>query len=127
MAKVNALKKGFKEVKFLVVDILKDKIPGGPYDFVFDRGCFHSFDLPDERNIYAENVSNILNKDGLWLSLMGNYDDGRLDQGPPKRTVRDISNAVEPYFEIQYIKSGRFDSNDEVPSKIWIGLFKKRE
>jgi ubiquinone/menaquinone biosynthesis C-methylase UbiE len=126
MAKENARKNGFKNIKFSVVDILKDKIPDGPYDFIFDRGCFHSFDLAEERITYANKVAKTLKKDGLWLSLIGNYDDGRLDQGPPKRTVRDISNAVEPYFEIQYIRSGRFDSNDDEPSKIWIGLFKKR-
>jgi len=127
MAKSKAKKKGASNTHFLFLDILNDEIPEGPYNFVFDRGCFHSFDSHEERKKYAERVADISVNDGLWLSLLGSFDDGRLEQGPPKRTVLDIATAVEPYFEIQYIKTGRFDSNDEVPSKIWICLMKKRE
>ena len=114
-------------VNFLTLDILKDKIPGGPFSFVFDRGCFHSFDTKAERKIYSKNVSSLLMPGGLWLSLIGNFDDGRLDVGPPKRSAEEIAAGVEPYFEIQYLKAGRFDSNDSIPSKIWIGLMKKRK
>jgi SAM-dependent methyltransferase len=126
MAKAKADEKGAQNTRFFFLDILNDKIPRGPYSFVFDRGCFHSFDSPEEQKKYAKRAADLLMNGGLWLSLVGSYDDGRFDQGPPKRTVKDIATAVEPYFEIQYIKTGRFDSNDAVPSKIWICLMKKR-
>lgn len=126
MAKVKAKKAGVV-VTFLTFDILRNKIPGGPYSFAFDRGCYHSFDVKPERKKYAKKVSELLMPGGLWLSLMGNYDDGRLDIGPPKRSAEEIAGGVEPYFEIQYLKAGRFDSNDPIPSKIWIGLMKKRK
>ncbi len=108
------------------LDFLKDDIPDTPFGFVFDRGCFHSFSEKSERIKFVENVYNILENDGLWLSLIGNYDDGRLDSGPPKRTALDIVEVVEPKFEIVLLKSGTFDSDDEIPSKIWISLMKKR-
>ena len=127
MAKIKAEDKGANNTHFLYLDILNDKIPEGPYSFVFDRGCFHSFDTNKERKKYAGRTADLLMNGGLWLSLLGSHDDGRLDQGPPKKTVLDIATAVEPYFEIQYIKAGRFDSNDAVPSKIWICLMKKRK
>ena len=112
--------------EFHVVDFLKDVIPGAPYDFIFDRGCFHSFDKNKERDRFAANVYKILNKEGYWLSLIGNYDDGRLEIGPPKRKASEIVKAVEPYFEILSLKQSRFDSDDEVPSKIWVCMMKKR-
>lgn len=126
MAKEKAKEKGAVNATFYALDILKDKIPEGPYSFVVDRGCFHTFDSARERKKYAKRAADLLMNGGLWLSLVGSYDDGRLEQGPPKRTVQDISTAAEPYFEILSIKAGRFDSNDAVPSKIWICLFIKR-
>lgn len=109
------------------LDFLKEDIPGNPFGFIFDRGCFHSFAEKEERTTFVENVYRILNKGGLWLSLIGNYDDGRLDIGPPKRTALEVIEVVEPKFEIILLKSGIFDSEDIIPSKIWICLMKKRE
>jgi methyl halide transferase len=113
-------------VEFHVADFLSQKIPGKPFHFVFDRGCFHTFDRKKSRRKFAASVSNILAPDGLWLSLAGNYDDGRLDVGPPKRKASEIAQAVEPLFEILSVTQGRFDSNDEKPSKIWICLMKRK-
>ncbi len=114
------------DISLYVNDFLNEKVSDAPFGFIFDRGCFHSFDKKKERKLYAKNVNQILEKDGLWLSLIGNYDDGRLDIGPPKRTALDVIGAVEPYFEILSLTQGRFDSNDEIPSKIWICLMRKR-
>jgi len=111
---------------FYTFDFLKNKVPGAPFGFIFDRGCFHSFDNAKERKLYARNVFKHIEKDGIWLTLTGNVDDGRLETGPPKLTARDVVTAVEPYFEILSLTSGRFDSNDTQPSKIWICLMKKR-
>ncbi len=108
------------------IDFMQDEVPGHPFRFVFDRGCFHSFKEKDERALFAKNVYNLLDKNGMWLSLIGSYDDGRLETGPPKHKASEIIEAVEPFFEIIFLKAGLFDSNDEIPSKIWICLMKKR-
>lgn len=109
-----------------VSDILTKPIPGGPYQFAFDRGCFHSFSEDEERSNYAKNVHQALSNDGLWLSLIGSVDDGRLEIGPPKRTALQVVTAVESWFEILMLKQSRFESNDEIPSKIWVCLMRKR-
>jgi SAM-dependent methyltransferase len=114
------------DVEYFTRDIFRDEIPGAPYGFIFDRGCFHTFDKRKQRKDYARIVASLLTENGLWLTLAGNFDDGRLDIGPPKRSALDVVTAVEPYFEIISLKQGRFDSNDEIPSKIWIGLMRKR-
>jgi len=115
------------QADFYVRDIFRSEIPGAPFQFIFDRGCFHSFDKKKQRYDYAGRMHNLLEKGGHWLTLVGSVDDGRLDIGPPKRTALDIVTATEPWFEILSLKQGRFDSNDVVPSKIWVVLMRKRE
>ena len=65
---------GDVKVELIVADILKDQIPSGPFDFIFDRGCFHTLDLPEERARLAEIVWNHLNPEGLGVSLSGSTD-----------------------------------------------------
>ncbi len=124
-AKTRAKELGVK-VHFFVADFFKDKIEDAPFNFAFDRGVFHSFAEEDERAQFAKNVASNLNKEGLWLSLIGSADQIREGQGPPKRTACDVVKAVEPYFEILSMKTGYFDSLDEKPAKIWICLMQKR-
>jgi methyl halide transferase len=125
-AKLKAKNENIKAF-FYALDFLDEEVPGNPYSFVFDRGCFHTFDTDEERTTYAINVHHVLEENGLWLTLAGNYDDGRIDVGPPKRKAIQIIQATEPWFNILSLVSGRFDSNDAVPSKIWICLMQKRQ
>ncbi len=111
---------------FLVMDFLTGKIAGGPFGFAFDRGCFHSLHSDEERHRFAENVAAHLQKEGLWLSIVGNADDQRPGPGPPRRSARDIVNAVEPSFEILSLASGRFGSNRPDPPRCWVCLMRKR-
>jgi len=125
-AKERASDAGVKCV-FLVSDFLNDEIPGAPFGFVFDRGCFHSFDSDEERKQLAENVAFHLEKAGLWLSLVGSTDGPAREVGPPQRSARDIVIAVEPYFEILSLSSSHFDSESLEPHRNWVCLMRKRE
>jgi SAM-dependent methyltransferase len=125
-AKERASDAGVKCV-FLVSDFLNDEIPGAPFGFVFDRGCFHSFDSDEERKQLAENVALHLEKAGLWLSLVGSTDGPPREVGPPQRSARDIVIAVEPYFEILSLSSSHFDSESLEPPRAWVCLMRKRE
>ena len=113
-------------VNFFVADFVKDNIKGAPFEFVFDRGVFHSFDEENEQDQFARNVAGNLKDDGLWLSLIGSADETREGQGPPRRSAYKVVKAVEPYFKIISLKAGKFDSLDEIPPKIWICLLQKR-
>jgi SAM-dependent methyltransferase len=125
-AKEKASKENVK-CTFMVIDFLTNKISGRPFGFAFDRGCFHSLNSDEERTIFAENVAGHLEKDGLWLSLIGNADEQRNRPGPPQRTARDIVNAVEPYFEILSLLSGHFGSNHPDPPRCWVCLMRRRQ
>jgi len=112
---------------FLVIEFLNSEVLNLPFNFAFDRGCFHSFDEAEKRKKFAEKVSSHLEKDGLWLSLIGNADEPRQGPGPPTRTARDIVVAVEPYFEILSLTSSHLDSNRENPPRAWVCLMQKRD
>ncbi len=120
-ADINKLK-----ADFFTRDLFKDEVPGAPFGLIFDRGCFHTFDKKEQRRKYAYIVASLLQTEGLWLTLVGNVDDGRLDVGPLKRSALDVVTSAEPFFEIISFRQGRFDSNDEIPSQIWIALMRKR-
>jgi SAM-dependent methyltransferase len=111
---------------FIVADFLKADIYGAPFGFVFDRGCFHSFDSAKDRKNFAQKVAAHLEEAGLWLTLVGNADEDRQGEGPPQRSAGDIVSAVEPCFEILSLQSSHFESNFPEPPRAWRCLMKKR-
>ena len=114
------------ECGFVLVDFLKNKIEGAPFGFVFDRGCFHSFNSENDRKSFAQNVADHLEEAGLWLTIVGNADEHRQGPGPPQRTAGDIVLAVEPYFKVLSLISSHFGSNRPKPPSAWRCLMQKR-
>lgn len=113
-------------VRFEVVDFLERDIAGGPFDFVFDRGCFHIFDEDDVRARFAARVGALLADGGQWLSLIGSTEGPPRDSGPPRRTAREIMNAIEPVLEIAELHSANFEALIESPALAWICRARKR-
>jgi len=108
-------------------DALKDGLPSGPFGFVFDRGCFHSFDMPLERTKLAELISRSMTDGGLWFSIIGSADGPKREVGPPQRSALDIVSAVEPCFEILLLRATLMDSNFPNPPTAWECLMQKRK
>jgi SAM-dependent methyltransferase len=46
--------------RFRTLDFLVGAPLGDPFQFVFDRGCFHVFDEPEERTCFAARVATAL-------------------------------------------------------------------
>jgi SAM-dependent methyltransferase len=111
--------------RFEKVDFLNEAAPGGPFQFVFDRGCFHVFDEDHERARFAENVAAGLVDGGVWLSLIGSTEGPPREQGPPRRNAREIMNAIEPSLEILQFHSREFAVCGE-QLKGWLCLSRKR-
>ena len=86
--------------RFFRADFINDTIPGTPYKFIFDRGCFHGSQTKDERIIFAAKAADCLEPGGLWLSLMGSKDGPQGEDGPPRLSAQEIVTAVEPMYEI---------------------------
>ena len=111
---------------FHVLDFLLDAMPGAPFDFAFDRGCFHHFQDHEKLVAFAQNVAQVLKDDGLWLTLTGSSDETRPGPGPPQLSARQIVNAVEPFFRILALSANHFDTDQEVPARNWVCLMRKR-
>ncbi len=112
-------------VAFLDVDVHDSALPEGPFDFVFDRGCFHGSE-GEERDRFSEQVFTALQPNGLWFSLIGNADAPPREIGPPRLTAIEIATHVEPRFEILSLKATHFDSDQDDPPAAWACLMRKR-
>ena len=111
---------------FYTLDFLKEKPDQAPFDFVFDRGYFHSYKTPKERKTIATRIADILSRDGLWLTLMGSCDSPPREGGPPMRSANEIVSVVEPLFEVLLLKASVFGNDEENPAKNWVCLMKRR-
>jgi SAM-dependent methyltransferase len=109
--------------RFAALDFLAAPPPGGPFQFVFDRGCFHVFDEADERLRFAAQVAAALGPGGLWLSLIGSTEGPPGETGPPRRSAREVTLAIEPALEIVELRSAEFRGND---AKAWFCLSRQR-
>ena len=125
LAVANARAKAHGRCRFETVDFLNEAPPGGPFTFVFDRGCFHILDEVHERARFAQKVASELVEGGVWLSLIGSTEGLPRDAGPPRRSAREIVNAIEPSLEILQLRAGEFGVNEE-PLKAWLCLSRKR-
>ena len=109
--------------RFAAWDILAAPPPDGPFQFVFDRGCFHVFDEAGEREKFAAHVAAVLAPSGLWLSLIGSTEGSVRDVGPPRRSAREVALAIEPALEIVELRSADFSG---IPGKAWLCLSRQR-
>jgi SAM-dependent methyltransferase len=109
--------------RFAAWDFLAAPPPDGPFQFVFDRGCFHVFDEPDERQRFAAQVAAALAPGGLWLSLVGSTEGPPREFGPPRRSACEITLAIEPALEIVELRSAEFRGHG---ANAWFCLSRQR-
>jgi SAM-dependent methyltransferase len=109
--------------RFATWDFLAAPPSEGPFQFVFDRGCFHVFDEPDERQRFAAQVAAVLAPGGLWLSLIGSTEGPPREVGPPRRSAREVTLAIEPVLEIVELRSAEFRGHG---APAWLCLSRQR-
>ena len=109
--------------RFSAFDFLAAPPRGGPFQFAFDRGCFHVFDEPSERQRFATHVAASLEAGGLWLSLIGSTEGPPRGVGPPRRSASEVTVDIEPALEIVELKSAEFQGHG---AKAWFCLSRRR-
>lgn len=112
--------------RFEALDFLHAAPPDGPYGFAFDRGCLHVFDDPADRARFASRIAALLAPGGLWLSLIGSTEGGPRDSGPPRRTARDVVDALEPSLEIRELRAVEFTTTNSESPAAWYCLARRR-
>lgn len=109
--------------RFAALDFLAVSPPGGPFQFIFDRGCFHVFDEPEERARFSARVAAALTRGGLWLSLIGSTEGPAREVGPPRRSAQEVVLAIEPALEIIELRTAEFRNHG---AKAWFCLSRRR-
>lgn len=95
------------EARFVVADLL-DPPPdlGGPFDFVFDRGCYHVLRQIDLERLLAT-VEGLVHPGTEGLFLTGNSREPT--PGPPTVSEEELRSELGRIFEIVSLREFRFD------------------
>lgn len=121
-----ALEQGPPSIAYQVLDVQTDPLPPGPFDTIFDRGCFHVFSPPDQQRLFVEKVAAALRPGGCWLSLLGSTEGAPREHGPPRRTAAGVIAVVEPLLEVVSFRAACFSDVEERPAA-WVALFRRRQ
>jgi SAM-dependent methyltransferase len=95
-------------VRFLAADLLNPPAEiGGPYDFFFDRGCYHVVRRQSATR-YLTTLLHLSAAGSLGLVLAGNAREP-LVPGPPVVTEDEIRSELGQEFTIEWLREFRFD------------------
>lgn len=111
---------------FKTVNLFDHPQLDGPFDFIFDRGCFHILRKTDEVQAVSLFKTN-LRVSGLLLILAGNANDP-IKEGPPKVSEEEFHHAFDQDFEFVRFKEFNFDLHPDTNLKPlgWSVLLKRK-
>ena len=124
IAEDKARKAGVR-VRWLVADASNPpQMP--PYDFLFDRGCYHHVRWVDLKG-YIRGVSNLTRPGGQFLLL--SFRETETRKGKPRVKESQIRDDFSAAFDFQWLKEMRFDSRSgvEQSSPAWTVLMRRKE
>jgi len=115
------------EVNFVKDDFMNSKLQDNEFNFIFDRGCFHVFDIP-QRVTYVEQIKRILNKNGILFLKCMSIDEKDLpaDKGPHRLSKQEIRDVFSNDFEIQTIRDTFFTGTINPLPKALFAVLKKK-
>jgi len=115
------------EVNFVKDDLMNSKLQDNEFNFIFDRGCFHVFDIP-QRATYVEQIKRILNKNGILFLKCMSIDEKDLpaDKGPHRLSKQEIRDVFSNDFEIEIIRDTFFTGTINPLPKALFAVLKKK-
>lgn len=113
------------DVEWLQADVCNLPSTLGPFDFVFDRGCYHCVrrtDLPG----FLASLRRITRPGSRDLLLAGNANE-ESEGGPPRVHEHEIRGELGDLFEIERIREFRFQDPGGVEGPLgWSCLLTRR-
>jgi SAM-dependent methyltransferase len=95
-------------VHFILADVLQSPSLDGPFEFFFDRGCYHVVRRLGVSG-YLETLRRELAPRARGLVLAGNAREPQ-DPGPPVVTADELRSELGQVFNIEQLREFRFDS-----------------
>jgi methyl halide transferase len=93
-------------VRFLEADVCRLNFELEPFDFIFDRGCYHSVRGIDIAG-FLQTMRRLSRPGTRFLLLAGNANEQ--GQGPPRVHEHEIRIDFEKLFAIQFLREFRFE------------------
>lgn len=112
---VEKASKRFPNVHFMVDNILRTNLQADSFDYVFDRGCFHTL-APESRLEYVKAVSKILHSKGILFLKCFSIKE-KMKDGPYRFSSQQIMKLFEDYFEILNYRYSYFESPHDFQPK----------
>lgn len=114
------------KLQFLCDDVTKLEVLREPFDFVFDRGCYHSLRRAGQLAGYLKTVERLTRAGSKLLVLAGNPDASEVG-GPPRVKAAELCGDFEKAFSLQRLNAMRFEDAGHVDGPLgWCALFIRR-
>jgi SAM-dependent methyltransferase len=101
-------KKANVKVRWQLADVVAPPIDLEPFDFIFDRGCYHGVRRGNARG-YVEAAKRLSRPGTQLLILAGNANEER-HYGPPRVKEEELRGDFSADFEFVRLDTVRFDS-----------------
>lgn len=96
-----------------------------PFDFVFDRGCYHCCRRVD-LNGYLETLRNATRAGSHFLCLAGNANE-LSEQGPPRVTEQQLRGDFSELFDVHVIREFHFEDAGGIQGPLgWSALMVRK-
>lgn len=113
-------------VRFVCGDVTKLDDVAGPFDFVFDRGCYHCVRRAGLLDGYLATVARLTQPGARLLVLAGNADSPE-EFGPPKVAAAELAAEFEPLGRIERLAAFYFEDVGGVRGPLgWSCLLTRR-
>lgn len=97
-----------------------------PFDFVFDRGCYHCVRRTGAAG-YVAALDHLTHAGSKLLLLAGNANE-QSDEGPPRVQEHEIRAELGGMFDVEWIRAFRFENIDGSEGPLaWSVMLVRRE
>jgi cyclopropane fatty-acyl-phospholipid synthase-like methyltransferase len=111
------------QVSFVQDDVLASRL-AGPFEAVFDRGCFHVL-APEQRAGYVETMHRLLARSG-WLFVKTFSHDQPGTQGPHRFSPDDLRGAFGARFDVVEILDTVYQGQLDPFPRALLAVFRRR-
>ena len=125
MARARAASAGV-QVHFQEADLANLALEPEPFDFMFDRGCYHCVRRVALRG-FLRTLERLSRPGTRYLVLAGNANEQTETEGPPRVTEQEIRDDLRGLFRVEWIREFRFEDAGGAEGPLGWSCFLARE